>query len=124
MTATDLHTPTGPTRRTRLTLAGAAFALSLGFVACSTTPTNPGGNVNTGLYPLTVKFTGASGAQAIKVDYPTGGSDKFTMNSGGILKLAAGTYNVTAPTNGNKSPATQTVTLGADNPSQEITFAY
>lgn len=111
--------------RSKLKVAGAAFALSAGLVACSdsTGTTNP---TVTGYYPVTVNFTGVSGALGITVTYADNTtSGPFTMNSGGILSLPAGTYTIKAPAvSGKTTPAPQTVTLGPANTSQTVTFAY
>lgn len=109
---------------TRLKVAGAAFALSAGLVACGgTTTTTP--TTTTGLYPVTVTFTGISGAQNVVVTYPNNSTGTFTMLSGGIINLPAGTYTITGPTvTGKTTPAAQTVTLSSSNASQTVTFAY
>lgn len=106
-------------------VAGAAFALSLGLVACGNNGTNnTGGNTQPGYYPVTINFTGANGAQLFTVAYPGGGTDTFNLKSGAILSLPAGTYTITPPAIGSKTPAAQNITVGPSNPSQTINFAF
>lgn len=112
------------TKLTRMKLAGAAFALSLGFVSCGDSTSNSG-TIVSGYYPVTVNFTGVSGSLGIVVRYADDTTGTFNMNSGGIINLPAGTYTITAPdVSGKTTPAPQTVTLSSSNVSQTVTFAY
>ncbi|WP_135227753.1 hypothetical protein [Deinococcus fonticola] len=111
--------------RKQLRITGAAFALSAGLVACgnndsTSTP------ISDGRYNVTVNFTGVSGKQTITVKAASGTTETangtYTMNSGGILHLVPGTYTISMPTIGGKTPTAQTVTV--INAAQTITFAY
>lgn len=107
--------------RKNLRLAGAAFALSAGLVACgnNNTTVTP---INDGLYNVTVELVGVSGRQSITVTDSSGNASTYTMNSGGIVRLAPGTYTISAPTIGATTPAAQTITV--TNAVQTVTFTY
>lgn len=107
--------------RRKLRIAGAAFALSAGLVACGNTNEAPT-TVSDGLYNVTIEFSGVGGKQDIVVTAADGTRGTYTMTSGGIVRLAPGTYTITGPAVGGKTPATQTITV--TNAAQTVKLVY
>lgn len=107
--------------RRKLHIAGAAFALSAGLVACGNNNDTPA-TINDGRYAVTIELSGVSGKQDIVVTAADGTKGTYTLQSGSILRLVPGTYTISAPTVGDKTPAPQTITV--TNTAQTVKFQY
>lgn len=97
---------------------GAAFALSAGLVACTSTPPTPTTTASS-LAKLTVKYSSSNQTAAVQVSKADGTLlDAFKLKSGAIIELPKGTYIVSLV---NNAASAQVVDLTVD---REVTFNF